>query len=32
MAAVEQSMREALPAYGDPGGGRPWAWLTTLLR
>jgi 1-acyl-sn-glycerol-3-phosphate acyltransferase len=32
MAAVEQSMREALPPYWDPGGGRPWAWLTTLLR
>jgi 1-acyl-sn-glycerol-3-phosphate acyltransferase len=32
MAQVEEAMREALPPYREPGGGRPWAWLTTLLR
>jgi 1-acyl-sn-glycerol-3-phosphate acyltransferase len=32
MAAVDESMREALPPYRNPGGERPWAWLTTLLR
>ena len=32
MAQVEEAMREALPPYQEPGGGRPWAWLTTLLR
>jgi 1-acyl-sn-glycerol-3-phosphate acyltransferase len=32
MPALEEAMREALPPYRDPGGARPWAWLTTLLR
>jgi 1-acyl-sn-glycerol-3-phosphate acyltransferase len=32
MAAIEGAMGEGLPAYSDPGGKRPWAWLTTLLR
>jgi 1-acyl-sn-glycerol-3-phosphate acyltransferase len=32
MVAVDEAMREALPAYRDPGGARPWSWLTTLLR
>lgn len=32
MAAIDEAMREALPRYWDPGGARPWSWLTTLLR
>lgn len=32
MAGIEAAMRAALPPYRDPGGGRPWPWLTTLLR
>jgi hypothetical protein len=32
MVAVDEAMREALPTYRDPGGARPWSWLTTLLR
>ena len=32
MAAIEAAMRAALPPYSDPGGPRPWPWLTTLLR
>lgn len=32
MAAIEAAMLAALPPYSDPGGGRPWPWLTTLLR
>ena len=32
MAAIEAAMRAALPPYHDPGGVRPWPWLTTLLR
>ena len=32
MAAIEAAMRDALPPYRDPGGPRPWPWLTTLLR
>jgi 1-acyl-sn-glycerol-3-phosphate acyltransferase len=32
IAAVEEALGEALPAYRDPGGPRPWPWLTNLLR
>ncbi|HXM56690.1 MAG TPA: lysophospholipid acyltransferase family protein [Candidatus Dormibacteraeota bacterium] len=32
MAAIEAAMRAALPPYAEPGGARPWPWLTTLLR
>ena len=32
MAAIEAAMRAALPPYNDPGGLRPWPWLSTLLR
>jgi 1-acyl-sn-glycerol-3-phosphate acyltransferase len=32
MAAIEAAMLAALPSYRDPGGRRPWPWLTTLLR
>lgn len=32
LAAIEAAMRAALPPYRDPGGVRPWPWLTTLLR
>ena len=32
MEAVELALRDALPPYEDPGGRRPWRWLTTLLR
>lgn len=32
MTAIEAAMREALPPYSEPGGRRPWPWMTTLLR
>jgi 1-acyl-sn-glycerol-3-phosphate acyltransferase len=32
MAAIETALQDALPPYSDPGGKRPWRWLTTLLR
>jgi 1-acyl-sn-glycerol-3-phosphate acyltransferase len=32
IAAIETALLETLPAYTDPGGKRPWAWLTSLLR
>jgi hypothetical protein len=32
MGEVETALREAIPSYEELGGGRPWAWLTTLLR
>jgi 1-acyl-sn-glycerol-3-phosphate acyltransferase len=32
MTAIEAAMLAALPPYRDPGGRRPWPWMTTLLR
>jgi 1-acyl-sn-glycerol-3-phosphate acyltransferase len=32
LRAVESALRDALPAYREPDGRRPWPWLTTLLR
>ena len=32
MTAIEAAMLGALPPYTDPGGRRPWPWMTTLLR
>src|SRR5262249_12056069 len=32
MTAIEVAMLAALPSYKDPGGRRPWPWMTTLLR
>lgn len=32
MTAIEAAMLAALPPYTDPGGRRPWPWMTTLLR
>ena len=32
MKRIEAALEEALPPYSDPGGRKPWRWLTTLLR
>jgi 1-acyl-sn-glycerol-3-phosphate acyltransferase len=32
MEQVEAALRGALPPYADPGGRKPWRWLTGLLR
>ena len=32
MTAIEAAMLTALPSYKDPGGRRPWPWMTKLLR
>jgi 1-acyl-sn-glycerol-3-phosphate acyltransferase len=32
MAEIEAALQDALPPYTDPGGKKPWRWLTTLLR
>jgi 1-acyl-sn-glycerol-3-phosphate acyltransferase len=32
VAAIAAALQEALPPYADPGGKRPWPWLTRLLK
>jgi hypothetical protein len=32
MTAIQAALQEALPPYADPGGRKPWPWLTTLLK
>lgn len=32
IAEIEIALQEALPAYREPSGKRPWPWLTSLLR
>jgi hypothetical protein len=32
MVEIEGALVEALPTYADPGGRKPWAWLTSLLK
>jgi 1-acyl-sn-glycerol-3-phosphate acyltransferase len=32
MAEIDAALQDALPPYTDPGGKKPWRWLTTLLR
>lgn len=32
MVEIEGALQEALPPYDDPGGKKPWPWLTTLLK
>jgi 1-acyl-sn-glycerol-3-phosphate acyltransferase len=32
IAEIEGALQGALPPYSEPGGKKPWAWLTTLLK
>jgi 1-acyl-sn-glycerol-3-phosphate acyltransferase len=32
LAEIEGALVDALPPYADPGGRKPWPWLTSLLR
>jgi 1-acyl-sn-glycerol-3-phosphate acyltransferase len=32
LAEIEGALVDALPPYADPGGRKPWTWLTSLLR